>query len=770
MTDTMTTTRRSTAETDPLLDDLTTPQRDAVTHVEGPLLVLAGAGSGKTRVITRRIAHLILRVGIAPWQVAAITFTNKAAGEMRDRVTQLMSERQARALTVCTYHSLCARIIRAHAEPLGLTPGYSIYDTSDQKAAVKSALKSLDLSAGNFPPATVLATISNAKNELIDADEFTKTAFDFYSKSVARVYAKYQSVLKKNNALDFDDLLIKMVELLRDHTEVAAALRDRYQYVLIDEYQDTNHAQFMIAHALTGGPGSSQNICVTGDPDQSIYAWRGANIRNILEFESHYPAARTIRLEQNYRSTKRILAVADTLIKHNRKRRDKDLWTQNDQGDHVALVKCYNERHEAQWLVDRLTELNQQEDLAWGAMAVFYRVNSLSRVIEDALREANVPYQIARGTAFYERQEIKDSIAFLRIIANPNDEVSLARIINTPARGISDRSVKAMQAYALAHDVTMAAVVAQPAQVPALNTRAVNSIERFHKMVNAWRVQAGLAPSSVGADAGEHEPTLRFFVQQMLRESGLEQYYRKDTADPGEERIMNLGELVSSAQQFEDELERETQEMPTFTEKLMGYLEQVSLVSDVDAIDDNQGAVTLMTLHAAKGLEFSAIVMAGVEDGLLPHARSQDDDDAIEEERRLFFVGMTRAMRNLMLTFTRERTVFGQTLPAIPSRFLRELPTEHVDTRDLSDAFDPYGEFDEEDNDLMTPRAARRADALRQVDEFPPGTMVRHPSFGLGRVIAVNNVGSQTRARVEFNTAGVKTLVLQYARLERVSP
>ena len=770
MTDTMTTTRRSTAETDPLLDDLTTPQRDAVTHVEGPLLVLAGAGSGKTRVITRRIAHLILRVGIAPWQVAAITFTNKAAGEMRDRVAQLMSERQARALTVCTYHSLCARIIRAHAEPLGLTPGYSIYDTSDQKAAVKSALKSLDLSTGNFPPATVLATISNAKNELIDADEFTKTAFDFYSKSVARVYAKYQSVLKKNNALDFDDLLVKMVELLRDHTEIAAALRDRYQYVLIDEYQDTNHAQFMIAHALTGGPGSSQNICVTGDPDQSIYAWRGANIRNILEFESHYPAARTIRLEQNYRSTKRILAVADTLIKHNRKRRDKDLWTQNDQGDHVALVKCYNERHEAQWLVDRLTELNQQEDLAWGAMAVFYRVNSLSRVIEDALREARVPYQIARGTAFYERQEIKDSIAFLRIIANPNDEVSLARIINTPARGISDRSVKAMQAHALAHDVTMAAVVAQPAQVPALNTRAVNSIERFHKMVNAWRVQAGLALSSVRADSGEHEPTLRFFVQQMLRESGLEQYYRKDTADPGEERIMNLGELVSSAQQFEDELERETQEMPTFTEKLMGYLEQVSLVSDVDAIDDNQGAVTLMTLHAAKGLEFPAIVMAGVEDGLLPHSRSQDDDDAIEEERRLFFVGMTRAMRNLMLTYTRERTIFGQTLPAIPSRFLRELPTEHVDTRDLSDAFDPYGEFDEEDNDLMTPRAARRADALRQVDEFPPGTMVRHPSFGLGRVITVNNVGSQTRARVEFNTAGVKTLVLQYARLERVSP
>ena len=770
MADTMTTTRRSTAETDPLLDDLTTPQRDAVTHVEGPLLVLAGAGSGKTRVITRRIAHLILRVGIAPWQVAAITFTNKAAGEMRDRVTQLMSESQARALTVCTYHSLCARVIRAHAEPLGLTPGYSIYDTSNQKAAVKSALESLDLSAGNFPPATVLATISNAKNELIDADEFTKTAFDFYSKSVARVYAKYQSVLKKNNALDFDDLLVKMVELLRDHTEVAAALRDRYQYVLIDEYQDTNHAQFMIAHALTGGPGSSQNLCVTGDPDQSIYAWRGANIRNILEFESHYPAARTIRLEQNYRSTKRILAVADTLIKHNRKRRDKDLWTQNDQGDHVALVKCYNERHEAQWLVDRLTELNQQEGLAWGAMAVFYRVNSLSRVIEDALREARVPYQIARGTAFYERQEIKDSIAFLRIIANPNDEVSLARIINTPARGISDRSVKAMQAHALAHDVTMAAVVAQPAQVPALNTRAVNSIERFHKMVNAWRVQAGLAPSAVRADAGEHEPTLRFFVQQMLRESGLEQYYRKDTADPGEERIMNLGELVSSAQQFEDELQRETQEMPTFTEKLMGYLEQVSLVSDVDAIDDNQGAVTLMTLHAAKGLEFSAIVMAGVEDGLLPHTRSQDDDDAIEEERRLFFVGMTRAMRNLMLTFTRERTVYGQTLPAIPSRFLRELPTEHVDTRDLSDAFDPYGEFDEEDNDLMTPRAARRADALRQVDEFSPGTMVRHPSFGLGRVITVNNVGSQTRARVEFNTAGVKTLVLQYARLERVSP
>ncbi len=738
------------SELDVLLADLTEPQREAVLHVEGPLLVLAGAGSGKTRVITRRIAHLVLGVGIAPWNVLAITFTNKAAGEMRERVGQVLSPRQARALTVSTFHSLCARLIREFGEHLGLDPRFSIYDTADQQRAMKEALQTLEMSTSNFPPGKMLAAVSNAKNELIDPETYAANASDFYHRKVAQAYRKYEDILRRNNALDFDDLLLMTVQLLRHNAEVLAKLQERYQYILIDEYQDTNHAQFVIANALAG---QHRNLCATGDPDQSIYRWRGADIRNILDFETHYPDAKVVRLEQNYRSTKNILAAADGLIRHNARRKHKSLWTENDAGDPVTIVTCATEREEARWIADKFSALHDHERMPWSSMAVFYRVNSLSRAMEDELRHRGIPYQIARGTAFYERKEIKDAVAYLRAISNPMDEVNLLRIINTPTRGISAATVKALQAHAAAHHTTVPLLMQTPHQVTALNPRAVSAVARFGKQLEDWR-----------AVTERVDVTLRSFLEQVLRESNLESHYAADDNDPDEDRAMNLGELVSSAQQFEDELEFAdmSQDESTLARRLQAFLERISLVSDADSVDADQGTVTLMTLHAAKGLEFPVVAITGVEEGLLPHDRAVAEAEEVEEERRLCFVGITRAMQRLFLTYTRRRTVFGQTLPTTPSRFLRELPSEAIATDELEDfASDGFtGES------RLGIAADQRRRAAEDAQMFPPGARVRHPQFGQGRILSISPAGAHTRARIEFATVGVKTLVLQYARLE----
>ena len=812
------------SDVDLLLEGLTEPQTQAATHVDGPLLVLAGPGSGKTRVITRRIAYLVKGVGIAPWNVLAITFTNKAAGEMRDRVAQLLTEKQARATTVATFHSLCARLIRQYADRLGLPPGYSIYDTADQKRAIKQALEDLEINSKNFPPASMLSSISNAKNDLLDAAAFAKKADNFYDRTVAKVYTKYESILDRNAALDFDDLLLKTVKLMQKHPDVVEQLRERFQYVMIDEYQDTNHAQFMIANGLAA---EHQNIMCTGDPDQSIYGWRGANIRNILEFEAHYPAAEVVRLEQNYRSTGKILAAADALIVNNRGRRHKSLWTDNPDGHPVRIVTCADERQEAGWVVDEFQRLHDSDGMAWAQMAVFYRMNSLSRVMEESLRHAGIPYQIARGTAFYDRKEIKDAIAYLRVVANPADEVNLLRVINTPARGISAASVKALQAFALAQHQPMDQVLGDPMRVTALNSRAQTSVAKFARTVEAWREAAGivpLPPSPPGRGAGgeggggteqptllpvdtaaeaggiplpdsrskggassdaaqtaltptlsqrergpeQAQPSLRAFVEDVIRESGLETFYRNDKSDPDQERLANLGELVSSAQQFEEEFEFEVEQSGdvdrlNLKEKLLSFLEQIALVSDADSVDPEQGAVTLMTLHAAKGLEYPVVAMIGVEDGLLPHERSNDDPDELEEERRLAFVGITRAERRLYLCHGKYRTIFGQTTPTIRSRFLSELPPDAIEEVDPSADPDAY-----EDPTYTGGGGVQRAVADRQSRLYPPGTLVKHPQFGLGKVVTVSPMGAHTRAKIDFITAGNKTLILQYARLEVV--
>ncbi len=779
---------------DPLLADLTEPQRQAVTHVQGPLLVLAGAGSGKTRVITRRIAWLVLRVGLAPWNILAITFTNKAAGEMRERVARLVSERQARAITICTFHSLCARLLRQYARQAGLPENYSIYDTGDQERAVKRALERLQISGTNFPPSRVLAAISNAKNDLVGPEEFARQAHDFSDRHIARIYHQYQEQLQKSQALDFDDLLMRTVALMRQHAEVLQELRERFQYILIDEYQDTNHAQFILANALASGSAQQQNICATGDPDQSIYGWRGANIQNILEFEQHYPRTAVVRLEQNYRSTKHILAVADHLIQFNQQRKHKRLWTENEAGRPVQVAVCFNEQQEAGWVAHEIRRHRAQDQIAYGDMAVFYRLNSLSRVVEDALRNAGIPYQIARGTAFYERKEIKDAVAYLRAIANPADEVNLLRILNTPARGISEATAKGLQAQAVARNQTVYEILQKPQHVPGLNTRALNAIRAFATLLEKWRFVAGLwegarglgqgasrqaasAPASLSTESSplapsplphsggapssdlEHQPSLRGFVEQVLRESGLHALYKADKADPDQERLANLGELVSSAQQFETDYEKlHAQDRPALTlaRKLAAYLEQISLVSDQDALNSTQGSVTLMTLHAAKGLEFPVVFIVGLEDGLLPHSRCRDHPDQMEEERRLCFVGITRAKRFLSLSRVKFRTVFGKTTPTIPSPFLRELPQASVAVTDLSAG--SAGPALDEGDEVQA--------FLDDEEGMVPGARVRHAMFGLGRILKISGSGPHARVLIRFETYGTKTLVLEHAHLE----
>lgn len=748
------------ANSDPLLAGLTAPQQQAVIHLDGPLLVLAGPGSGKTRVITRRVAHLIQRCGVAPWNILAITFTNKAAAEMGERVGSLLTERQAKATTICTFHSLCARLLRQYADKLELPPGYSIYDSADQKRAMKQALEDLEISSKNFPPANTLATISNAKNELIGPEQYATNADNFYDRTVAKAYTRYSEILTKNNALDFDDLLLKTVQLMRKNTDVLDELRSRFQYVLIDEYQDTNHAQFMIANALAS---EHKNIMATGDPDQSIYGWRGANIQNILEFEDHYPDPTIVRLEQNYRSTKQILNAADALIRNNRGRKHKELWTDNPEGNPVQIVTQYDERGEARWVAETFRDLNTQQGVPYGHMAVFYRVNSLSRVMEEALRDSGIPYQIARGTAFYDRKEVKDAVAYLRAVANPADEVNLLRIINTPARGISATTVKTMQAYTLAENAAIDAVLANPLVLTTLNTRAQNAIAKFDKILQDWKKTV----EQDGVDDSIDRTSLRYFVERVLRESGLEDHYRNDKSDPDGTRFDNLGELVSAAQQFEQEyiieIEADSDGRDTdapLKDKLLAFLERIALIADIDGLNSEQGQVTLMTLHAAKGLEFPAVAMIGVEDGMLPHQRANNDENELEEERRLAFVGITRAQEHLYLTHAKSRTIFGQTQSTMRSRFFDELPENTVQfVEPASDGF--------EDHDPFAGRELRST-AAKQASLFPKGTKVRHPQFGIGEVLDVQAMGSITRASVRFNTHGRKTLILQYANLERI--
>lgn len=723
-------------DVDELLKDLTAEQREAATHVDGPLLIVAGAGSGKTRVITRRVAYLIAQ-GIPASSILAITFTNKAAGEMKERVSQVL-ERPLRDFgrldqpwpTICTFHSLCLRVLRHYGSAIGMPAGFSIFDSADQTKLIKEALKALELSSTNFSPASVHGVISTAKNQLLSADAYAQAAGDFYQRNVARIYTKYQALLNQNNALDFDDLLLRTAQAFRDHPAVLKELQERFQFILIDEYQDTNRAQYILAHALAQ---RYRNICVVGDPDQSIYAWRGADIRNILEFERDYPDASIVRLEQNYRSTKTILAIASKLIANNTQRKDKSLWTHNCDGDPAALFLCQDENDEARVVVEQLQKLQKDCGFEWSKMAVFYRMNSLSRVMEDALRRANVPYQIARGVEFYNRKEIRDVLAYLRLVANPSDEVSLTRIANVPTRGLGDSSIKQMQGYAVAHGMSLWQAMESAARIEGLSTRAANSARAFVEMVNRWR---GIAASGRGV-----QPVM----EDIVRTSGYEQHLRKTGGEELAE-LANVNELISSAAEYD----------AGNPESSLGeYLAIVSLVSDADHLKGAGGAVTLMTLHAAKGLEFPVVAMIGMEEGVLPHSRARDNPSELEEERRLCFVGITRAQQRLIMTRAAFRTVRGLRERSITSPFLAEMPQDNLRIVDRTGLRD-------------LPSVAPSGLRAGETPEFTPGQMVRHPTFGVGKITEVSDVGQHTRAIVEFRLAGRKTLILQYARLEPV--
>ncbi len=755
---------------DAMVDDhevlvgLTEPQREAVLRTEGPLLVLAGPGSGKTRVITRRIAHLI-HEGIPPWQILAVTFTNKAAGEMRQRVMDLLGDQMpARGLTITTFHALCARLLRRYADiaqPDGRTATFTIYDSSDQSSLVKRALNSLNLPSGNWPPRAVLSEISGAKNRLIDAKAYGANASDFYSRTVAKAYEAYEAGLRKANAVDFDDLLLLTGKMLREHEEVRVACNDRWQYLMVDEYQDTNHAQLVLA-TLLAGDDAAPNICVVGDPDQSIYGWRGADIANILEFEEQYPSAHTINLGENFRSSEEIIASADALIRNNKRRKHKPLIAvKGPSGTKVETVLTRDERHDAEVVADWLAGVRESTDggITWKDQAIFYRMNALSRVMEEVLRSRAIPYVIARGTAFYEREEIRHALGYLRVVANPNDDVSLARVVNVPTRGIGAASLAKVEAAANRTGSSMMAALYQADRIEGVSSRALNAINAFVEMLDAW--------SGAGTFMGQEVSTsLADLVERVIRESGLEKHYKAGRTEKDEERLENLAELVSSASDFEKAFRPEDDPaadapaegvefaVPPMLALLRAYLEHVTLVSDADKVDPSQGAVTLMTLHAAKGLEFKAVAMIGLEEGSLPHGRARESEDDLEEERRLCFVGVTRAMERLVMTSARFRTIRGVSERTIPSRFLEELPGEHVSRSDQSESFDPAWD------DPMDVEPSGE-------DGMAVGVRVVHPRFGQGRIVGITR-GRNARARVEFVDVGTKTLLLQYARLERI--
>jgi DNA helicase-2/ATP-dependent DNA helicase PcrA len=742
-------------QTEKLLEDLTDPQREAVQHVDGPLLIIAGAGSGKTRVLTRRVSYLT-SIGIVPNSVLAITFTNKAAGEMKERVSAL-SPRPLRDFgkldqpwpLICTFHSLCLRILRHYGPQIGLPANFTIYDSADQTRALKEALKTLDMSSTNFSPGTVHGSISTAKNQLQTPEAFAQSATDFYQRQVARIYTKYQAILHQNNALDFDDLLMRTTHAMRDYPDLLRELQDRFQYILIDEYQDTNHAQYVLAHALAL---KHRNLCVVGDPDQSIYAWRGADIQNILDFEHDYPDAKVVRLEQNYRSTKRILHIASTLIAKNLQRKDKTLWTENEEGEKAKLFLCQDEYDEATVVVEQLKELQSTKNYRWDQMAIFYRINALSRVMEDGLRKANIPYRIARGVEFYNRKEIKDVLAYLRVVANPADEISLTRIINVPTRGIGDSTVKLLQTYAVASGTTLWGALEKASTVAGITTRAINSIQKFVELMNKWRKLAGGYAVSNDIFGGQ-KGRVQTIMEEVVSGSGLEAALRKEDKglETGDSPLANVNQLITSAQEFDAD---------NPDGSLDDYLAAISLVSDVDHLKGNGGAVTLMTLHAAKGLEFPVVAMIGLEEGCLPHARARGNLNELEEERRLCFVGITRAEERLIITKANYRTMRGLRERTVTSPFLNEMPAEALEITDRTGA--DYADAASQSQQYLGDEPKGLA------AQFRKGQLVRHPQFGIGRIVDVTDMGQHTRAQVDFNQAGRKTLILQYARLEAV--
>jgi len=707
---------------------LTDSQKKAVAHKDGPLLVLAGPGSGKTRVITCRVAALV-RAGVRPWNICAITFTNKAADEMRRRVESMQIPSGAH---ISTFHSLCVRLLRRYAQAAGIRADFSIYDEDDQKHLLRQVLKSADVDAERFPPARLLGGISRCKNDLEDHVAVAARADDYYTKALAKAYRLYQQALDANNALDFDDLLLRTAFLLRDRPEVRRELGEKFRYLLVDEYQDTNHAQYEIARGLALDHG---NLCVTGDPDQSIYRWRGADIGNILAFERDWPNAVVIRLEENFRSRPQILALADELIANNRRRKQKKLIPTRPDAGRIEFHTARDESDEACFVAEQIRRLIGQGATA-GDIAVFYRINAMSRAIEEAFITRQIPYQVVRGVEFYARKEIRDVLGYLRLIANPKDDVAFARAVNSHSQGIGKTTLERLAIYAGDHNISLDQAAREARNIPAIAAAAQQKLAAFAALIEKFRRAA--------------EGPVAPFIKTVFEESGYARSLEDGTAKD-DNAVENVGELISAAAEYD-----KTAESPS----LLDWLQEIALYSDTDAYDAESGRVSLMTLHAAKGLEFGSVFIIGLEEGILPHERARDGTDDLEEERRLCFVGITRARDNLTITRARYRTIRGQFLATIPSQFLFELGRSEQDDGGWQDDGEEQQDAEEPDE----PIAAHRR---RSAPVFRVNDVVRHGIFGRGRVKQYLDLGDDSVVTVRFDSGQTKSLALKYAKLEK---
>lgn len=726
-----------------LVKGLNPQQQKAVTASDGPVLVLAGPGSGKTRVLTSRVAWLVQEMDVAPWRIVAVTFTNRAAREMRERLDHMLGGPRARGLTLGTFHATCARVLRRESEAAGISRDYAIFDADDQRRLVKQAIRDLSLDDKQYRPQAVHSAISRAKNELVPPEAYTTGSY--YGEVVRRVYERYQALLMANGGLDFDDLLMVTVRLFSQHPDVLTQYQERYRYILVDEFQDTNQAQYALLRQLSG---RHYNLFCVADEDQSIYAWRGADYRNIRRLRDDHPDLVTILLEHNYRSTQTILDAAHAVIRHNSDRTEKSLFTQRGQGAKLTVHEAYDQDEEAQFVVDTVNRL-AQEGFSPGGCAVMYRTNAQSRALEDAFIRAGMPYRLVGATRFYARREIKDVIAYLRVVHNPAEGVSMARVINVPPRGIGQKTVAALDGAASKQDISVHEVLRQiqdsDTQAPRIGTRAQRMVISFLDLLEGWI-------------AAREQLTVAQLIDRVLQDVGYADYLR-DGTEEGEERWANVLELRNVAAEYE----RLT---------LTDFLADVALVSDVDNLSDEVDAPTLLTLHSAKGLEFPVVFITGLEEGMLPHSRSFDDPEQMAEERRLMYVGLTRAEDQLLLTYAFRRTRYGDSEPSVPSRFLEEIPLNltggswrHRRAQGLKTASRETEWGGVSDSSRTRSRGTQRKGGASQ---FRAGQRVRHATFGEGLVIESRVDGSDEIVSVAFEEAGLKRLMASYARLERL--
>ena len=713
-----------------LLSELNPKQKDAVLQTEGPILIIAGAGSGKTRVLTHRLAYLIQEKKASPYEILAVTFTNKAAGEMKKRVYKLLGlpldgRKMGTDPFVSTFHSFCAHLLRREIEKLGYSKNFVIYDQDDQLRLVKKVMKELDIDRGQFNPKSILAYISGAKNELIGPKKYTKLANDFFQELVVKVYPIYQKKLKESNALDFDDLIMKTVELFEKYPKVLGKYQNRFRYVLIDEYQDTNHAQYRLVKLLAD---KHKNICVVGDPDQGIYSWRGANIQNILNFERDYPKAKIVKLEQNYRSTKNILAAAHEIIKRNIERKEKKLWTKNRNGTKVFLYEALDERDEGEFILGEVEKFLKKKEFDYSDCVILYRTNAQSRALEEVCLRFNIPYKIVGGTSFYERAEIKDILAYLQLILNPNDEVSFERIINVPPRGIGQQTLRKIHQLKRGKGKSFLELLKSKDNLTRFKPKQKRALGKFAKLLEKFQKLA-------------LKKNILLLIDEILNRSGYADYLQ-DGTEEGEIRFENLQELKTVAKEYQD-LKPE--------DSLRAFLEKVALITDIDHYNENEKALTLMTLHSAKGLEFPVVFIAGMEEGIFPHSRTFFDPSDLEEERRLCYVGVTRAKKHLYLICAQKRALWGDIQVNSRSRFLSDVPDElisYISTGERENSFEDVENF---------------LDGGGEID-FEVGDRVKHQTFGEGKIVEIK----KDRIAIAFEGKGIKKVVAGLAPVKKM--